>query len=85
MEDSICNIPVKEVDVKCKILRRPADSNYFLIVTLRRKLEYKGYVAFELVKLALVMQFIEFLRSQNHSYSDININLDNIPIDVLDS
>ena len=67
------------------MLQRPADCNGLLIVKLRHKLEYKGQVVFESGKLVLAMQFIAFLKSHNHLYSDIHINPDNISIDVLDS
>ena len=52
MKGSICNIPVMEVDVYCKMLPRPANSNGLLIVKLKRKLEYKGHKVFESVSPA---------------------------------
>ena len=83
MKGSICNIPVIEADVNCNTLPRPADSNGLLIVKLKRKLEYKCNVIFEAVRPALFVQFFEFLKLHNHLYSDIEINYNNIPVDML--
>ena len=83
IKGSICNIPVSEVDVNCNMFPRPADSNGLIIVKLKRKLEYKGHVVFEAVRPEIVIQFLEFLRSYNNLYSDIEINPANIPVDIL--
>ena len=80
MKGSICNIPVTEIDVNCNTLPRPADSNGLLIVKLKPKLKNKNHVIFE---KALVVQFLEFLKLHNHLYSDIEINYNNIPVDML--
>ena len=80
---SICNIPVAEVDVNCNMLPRSADSNGLIIVKLKRKLEYKSHVPFEVVRPDVVIQFLEFLRSHNDLYSDIELNPANIPVDIL--
>ena len=94
MKGIICNIPVNEVDVNCKSLPRPADSNSLLIVKLKHKLEYKLHVVFESVRLALVIQFLEFLKNHNHliqinqrylrynNKQGIQINPDNISVDL---
>ena len=50
---------------------------------MKRKLEYKGHVVFEAVRPDLVILFLEFLRSHNDLYSDIEINPTNIPVDIL--
>ena len=63
LESIICNIPVTEVDVNCKVLPRPVDSNGFLIVKLKRKLEYKYDGVFEVVRPTLVVQLLQFLMS----------------------
>ena len=83
IKGSICNNPVSEVDVNCNMLPRPADSNGLIIVMLKRKLEYKGHVVFEAVRPDVVIQFLEFLRSHNDLYSDIEINPANLPVDIL--
>ena len=83
MKGSIRNVPITKVDVNCNTLPRPADSNGLLIVKLKRKLEYKCNVIFEAVRPALFVQFFEFLKLHNHLYSDIEINYNNIPVDML--
>ena len=83
MKDSICNIPVTEVDFNCNTLPRPAESNGLLIVKLKRKLEHKSSVIFEAVRPTLVVQFLEFSKLHNHLYSDIEISYNNIPTDTL--
>ena len=80
MKGSICNIPVTEIDVNCNTLPRPADSNGLLIVKLKPKLKNKNHVIFE---KALVVQFLEFLKLHNHLYSDIEINYNSIPVNML--
>ena len=62
------------------MLPRSVDSNGLLIVKLRRKLEYKGQVVFEAVRPTLAFQFLEFLKSNTHLYSDIKINPNNVPV-----
>ena len=74
---------MSEVDVNCNMLPRPADSNGLIIVKLKRKLECKGDVVSEAVSPDVVIQFLEFLRSHNDLYSDIEINPANIPVDIL--
>ena len=43
----------------------------------------KGHVISEAVRPVLVVQFFEFLKLYNHLYSDIEINYNNIPADML--
>ena len=43
------------------MLPRPAGSNGFLIVKLKRKLEYKGHAVFQAVRPDIVIQFLESL------------------------
>ena len=65
------------------MLPRPADSNGLIIVKLNCKLEYKVHVVFETVMPDVVIQSLEFLRSHNDLYLDIEINPANIPADIL--
>ena len=80
MRSSICNIQVTEVDVNCNTLPGPAD---LLIVKLKLKLDYKSHVKFEAVRPALLVHFLGFLKLHNHLNSDIEINYNNIPVDML--
>ena len=83
IKGSLCNISISEVDINCNMLPRSADSNGLIIVKLKRKLEYKSHVPFEVVRPDVVIQFLEFLRSHNDLYSDIELNPANIPVDIL--
>ena len=65
------------------MLPTPAESNGLIIVKFKRKIEYKGHVVFEAVRPDAVIQFLEFLRSHNDLYSDIEINPANLPVDIL--
>ena len=80
----LCNIPVNEVYNNCKSLPRPADSNGLLIVKLKRKAEYRSHVLFEPVRPLFVERFLKFLKHHNNFYSDIQINMENLPSNMLD-
>ena len=81
IKDSICSIPVSEVDVNCNMVPRHTDSNGLIIIKLKRKLECKGHVVFEAVRPDVVIKFLEFLKIHNDLYSEINPA--NIPVDIL--
>ena len=61
IKGSICNISVSEVVVTGNMLPRPTDSNCFIIVKLKRKLECKGHVVFEAVRPDIVISFLSSL------------------------
>ena len=84
LKGSLCNIPVNEVYDNCRSLPRPADSNDLLIVKLKGKAQHCSHVLFEPVKPMFVEQFLKYLKNYNHLYSDIEINMDNLPLDLLD-
>ena len=65
------------------MLPTPAESNGLIIVKFKRKIGYKGHVVFEAVRPDAVIQFLEFHRSHNDWYSDIEVNPANIPVDIL--
>ena len=52
--------------VNYNTLPRPVDSYGLLIVKLKLKLEHKRHVIFEAVRPGLVVQFLEFLKLNNH-------------------
>ena len=81
IKGSLCNITVYD---NCKSLSRPADSNGLLLVKLKRKAEYRSHVLFEPVRPLFVESFLKFLKHHNHLYSDIQINMENLPSNVLD-
>ena len=84
IKGSLCNIPVNEVHDNYRSLPRPADSNGLLIVKLKRKAQYRSHVLFEPVRPVFVERFLKYLKNHSHLYSDIEINMDNLPSDLLD-
>ena len=78
LKGALCNVPIDVVDV-CKTLPRPADSNRIVIVKLERKLEYRGHVYFESVRINFIMRLLQYLKLNNSLYHDTEINLDNVP------
>ena len=74
LKGSLCNIPVNKVYDNCQSLPRQADSNDLLIVKLKR----------EPVRPMFVEQFLKYLKNHNYLYSDIEINMDNLPLGLLD-
>ena len=89
IKGSLCNIPVNKVYDNCQSLPRTADSNGLLIVKIKRKVEYRSHVLFEPVRpttenIKFVERFLKYLKNRNHLYSGIEINMDNLPLDLLD-
>ena len=82
IKGSVCNVPIDNNDLS-SILPRPADSNGIVIVKLKRKLQYKGHVYFETVRPQFVYDFLCYLKTYNHLYSDVIINTGNISNNLL--
>lgn len=82
LKGALCNVPVDHVDVS-DILPRQADSNGIVVIKLKRKLEYRGHVYFEIVRPDFVLRLLQYLRSNNHLYKDVEINMDNIPNELI--
>ena len=59
------------------------DSNGLILLKLKRKLCYRGYVLFEPVRPDVVKETLNCLQQNNSLYSDIEINIGNIPLDLL--
>ena len=78
LKGAICNVPI-DVDNITTVLPRPVNNNGILVVKLKRKLEYKGYVLFEPIRPAVVNQALMFLKTNNPLYHNIEINSSNIP------
>ena len=76
-------MPVEDAETYCNTLPRPEDSNGLAIVKLKRKLDYRGPVLFELVRPEFVWMFLSYLNYNNHLCSSIDINLNNIAQSVL--
>ena len=83
MKGTICNIPVDSDEVS-KNLPRGADSNGITIVKLKRQLKYKGHYICEPVRPDIMCETLNYLKANNHLYSDIKINTDQIDAQLLD-
>lgn len=55
-----------------------------MMMKLKRKLEYRGHVYFENVRPLMIENLLHYLKQNNHLYHDINIELQNIPQNLID-
>ena len=78
----ICNVPI-ESEAICNVLPQGVDSNGLILVKLKRKLCYRGHVLFQSVRPNVVKEALNYLKQNNFLYNDIEINIGNIPIDLL--
>ena len=78
LKGALCDVPIHVVGV-CKALPRPADSNEIGIATLKRKLQYRGYVYSESIRPNFITRLLQCLKLNNSLYHDIEINLENVP------
>ena len=60
LKGAICNLPVGATNV-CNTLLRASDSKYLVIVKRKLKLQYRGYVYFESVRLDFIFGLLKFL------------------------
>ena len=82
LKGSIRNVPVNTSDV-VNSLPQGADSNGILMVKLKCKLMYRGHVYFEAVSPDIVQSALQYLQLNNPLYCDIEINVGNIPENLL--
>ena len=75
IKGAICNVPI-EANTICNIFPRGIDSNCLILLKLNRILCYRGHVLFESVRPDTVQK-------NNPLYNNIEINVNNIPIDLL--
>ena len=82
IKGAICNVPI-ESEAICNILPRGVDSNGLILLKLKRKLCYRGHVLFQAVRPDVVKEALNYLKQNNFLYNDIEINIGNIPLDLL--
>ena len=78
LKEALCNIQLEHVDVS-SLLPRTAESYGLVIVKLKKKLEYKGHVLFELVQARFIVDLLSYLKRVNYLYKDITIVPENKP------
>ena len=78
----ICNVPVNTNHI-ANMLPQGADSNDIVMVKLKLKIVYRGDVYFEAVSHDLVRSARQYLTLNNPVYSDIVIDIGQIPESLL--
>ena len=78
MRGTICNVPIRADDV-CNILPRGMDNNGIVQVALKKRMRFKSNVYFEAVRPEFIREILLYLKENNTLYSDIEINVENIP------
>ena len=53
------------------------------MLKLKRKLCYRGHVLFKSVRPDVVQAALNYLKQNNPMYNNVEININNIPIDLL--
>ena len=79
---SICSTSIYKVDLS-DVLPRGADSNGLVVIKLKRKLTYRGYVYFEPVWPELPNQALMYLKENNLLNTDVSVDIGNIPDNLL--
>ena len=82
IKGAMCNVPI-ETDNICNILPRGIDSNGLILLKLKMKLCYCGHLLFEPMRLDVFKETLNYLKQNNSLYSDIEINIGNIPLNLL--
>ena len=77
IKEAICNVPVG-CDETCNVLPRPPERSGIIMLKLKRKLAFKGYVYFQAVGPDVIVNVLTWLRVNNPFYSDITVNTENI-------
>ena len=84
IKGSIRHTSVEVMD-RSTLLPRETNSSGLSIVKLKRKLEYRGHVYFELLHPDIVLGLLKFLKANNNIYKDVTIVPSNIPTALVDS
>lgn len=77
IKGAICNIPVS-CEETCKVLPRPPNSSGIIVLKLKRKLQFRGYVYFQAVRPQVILQALHWLQNNNPLYENTTVNLTNI-------
>ena len=62
IKGAICNVPV-ECDQTCNILPRPPERSGIILLKLKRKLQFRGKVYFEVVRPEFIMTALNWLKA----------------------
>ena len=64
LKSALYDMPIDAVEV-CNTLPLPADSNGIVIVKLKRKVQYRGYVYFESIRPNFILILLQYLKFNN--------------------
>ena len=78
IKGAICNVPINADDI-CKVLPRGMDNNGNVQLYLKKRLNFKSHILFEAVRPKVAHDVLDFFKKKNALYYDIDVNLDNIP------
>ena len=78
IKSAICNVAINASDI-CKVLPRGMDNNGVVQLYPKKRLNFKSHVLFQAVRPKVVHGVLDLLKKNNALYYDIDINLDNIP------
>ena len=77
IKGAICNVPV-ECDQTCNQLPHLPDTSCIIILELKRKLQSRGHVYFQVSPPELIQQVLNWLKVHNPWYKDILVDINNI-------
>ena len=74
---AICNVPVN-CDQTCKVLPWPPERSGIIMLKLKRKLEFRGHVYFQVVRPQHVENALNWLVQNNPLYNNVTTDMNNI-------
>ena len=77
IKGAICNVPV-DCEQTCRILPCPPERSGIILLKLKRKLEFRGHVYFQVVRPQLIQAALTWLQINNPLYANISIDITNI-------
>ena len=75
---ALCYIAVDVRDI-CNFLPKNSQSSGIILVKLKKKLAFNGHVYFQPVCTQKVLDALIYLKNNNKFYSNIQINMENLP------
>ena len=86
----ICNIPIQTESI-CETLPRSINDSNILFIKLKKKLSFKSHVYSEAVRPDFIFQVLDYLKSVNPLYKNVNLRLffiqsayDDLEVDFID-
>ena len=73
IKGAICNVPV-DCEQTCRILPRAPERSGIIMLKLKRKLEFRGHVYFQVVRPQLIHAALTWPQMNNPLYRNIAIS-----------